>query len=267
MAENSKKSTRDKAAAARAEQLAAEKKRERLIRLIGVVVVVVVVGGIIGLTIFATKKDGGSGGGSASPTANPSAALPKGVQGPDGQFPYSVPVGNADSSKPTLVVWEDFQCPACKQMEDKNGAGIEDLGTSGKAQLFYRPTTFLDQNLKNDSSSRAVSAWGCAIDQGKTLEYHNTVYANQPAKEGEGYTDAQLLQFGKDSGITGPAYDTFAKCVADKTYLGWAANSYDAFVSANIPGTPAVFLNGTEVPASDAADKAKLDALVAAATK
>ena len=68
-------------------------------------------------------------------------------------------------------------------VEKANGAGIEALANQGKIRLIWRPTTFLDGNLKNDSSSRAAAAWGCAIDAGKAAEYHNTIYANQP-KEG-----------------------------------------------------------------------------------
>ena len=132
-------------------------------------------------------------------------------------------------------------------------------------QLVYRPTAFLDNNLGNDASARATAAWGCAIDAGKVKEYHNTVFANQPEQEGTGFTDEQLLAFADEAGITGDALDTFTSCVADRTYLGWAANSTEAFYSSNVQGTPFALLDGVEVPTETLMDKAALDALVAAA--
>lgn len=40
-------------------------------------------------------------------------------------------------------------------------------------------------------------ALGCAVDAGKTAEYHSGVFAMQPSKEGDGFTDQQLLDLGK----------------------------------------------------------------------
>ena len=68
---------------------------------------------------------------------------------------------------------------------------------------------FVDTNLKNDSSTRAANAVACASDAGKFLEYHSAVFAAQPVKEGDGYTDAQLTEFATTAGITGPALTTW----------------------------------------------------------
>ncbi len=271
----SAKDRRDKAAAARAAQEASEKRRDRTIKIIGGVAVLVIVGAIVGGAFWQSHSSSTSNGTSiALPTPNPDAALPKGVVN-SGDNAYAVPYGTAPTTAPVLQLWEDFQCPACAAVEKANGQGIEELATSGQAQLFWRPTAFLDAKLSADntkagapsSSMRAIAAWGCAIDAGKTAEFHNVVFANQPTPEGAGYTEAALLDFGKQSGISGDAYTTFEKCVKDGTYLGWAVNSLQMFNDKAIPGTPAGFLNGTEVPNEVLADKAKLDAAVAAAAK
>ena len=256
MAESGKE-RRDKAAAARAAQVAAEKRRERTIRIIGAIAVVVVVVGIIGIAVFASR--GGSGG-----EADPAAAIPTGVIAGDQEYAYGFPVNDA-TGVPTLELWEDFQCPACAQLEAANGAGIRQLATDGKIRLIYRPATFLDRNLKNDASARATAAYGCAINAGKGVEFHDTLFANQPTSEGTGWTDEQLLGFGQTSGITGDAYNTFATCYNDRTYLGWANNSQQIFETSQIPGTPAGFLNGLEISSDVLADQAKLEAAIAEA--
>ncbi len=275
--QESAKDRREKAAAARAAQLAAEKRRDRMIKIFGGLAVLVVVGGIVGGAYIASKNNnGGSASPSASglPTPNPDAKLPKGVSN-TGDNKYGVALGTPKAGAPTLDVWEDFQCPICGVTEKANGTGIEELGLTGKAALWYRPLTFLDANLAAqnaaagtpNSSARATAAWGCAIDADKTREYHNVIYANQPSTEGDGYTDQQLLDFGKQAGITGAAYTTFESCVKASTYLGWAVNSSNEMAANNITGTPTGVLNGQQLPQGTLADKAKLDAAVAAATK
>jgi hypothetical protein len=264
---NSGNSRRDRAAAANAAAMSGERRREQLIRIIGAVVVIVVVVGIIVVAVV-VKKGSSSADGSAAPasaTANPGAPLPKGALPAGDPYAYGIPYGTGTSAVPTLEVWEDFQCPSCNMVEKANGTGITSLAESGKVRLIWRPTTFLDRNLKNDASERATAAWGCAIDAGKTKEYHSTVFANQP-QEGVGFSDEALIQFAQDTGISGAALDTFKSCYADRTYLSWAANSAQVFYDANIPGTPLAKLNGTEVVAKDLIDQATLTKLVADAT-
>ncbi|MFY9330667.1 MAG: thioredoxin domain-containing protein [Candidatus Nanopelagicales bacterium] len=255
------KSTKDKAAAARAESQAAEKRRERLIRIIGGVGVLVVVVAIIGVAIVARSADSGSTDGRALPDVNPAAALPTGVLGSDSEYPYALPYGTGTGSAPVLQLWEDFQCPACAQLELINGSGIKELATTGQVQLLLRPTAFLDRNLNNTSSAEAINAWGCAVDQGKTAEYSGIVFANQPT-EGAGFSLDQLIGFGEQAGITGSQFDSFSQCVNDGTYLGWAVNSTDAFYANEVRGTPTGYLNGQELDGAQLADQAQLQRLV-----
>ena len=256
------KNRRDKAAAAREAASAQEKRRERLVRIVGAVTVVVVVVAIIGVALVARNSAGSSTATpSVSATADPNAAQPEGTLASDDPHAYGVVYGtNADA--PVLAIWEDLQCPACKTVEDLNGTGIEKLADEGLIQLVWRPTTFLDANLGNDSSVRATAAWGCAIDAGKAKEYHNVVFANQPEEEGTGYTDDQLISFAEEAGITGADLDTFKTCMTDGTYLGWAANSTAIFYSSGVGGTPSAALDGEDVPTATLVDEAALRALV-----
>ena len=255
------KNRRDRAAAAREQANAGERKRERMVRAVGAVTVVAVVVGIIGVAVIARNSSDTSA--VAVPSADPNAPLPATVLPVDDERAFGVPYpGTATADAPVLEIWEDFQCPACGAVEQANGAGIESLADTGKIQLVWRPSTFLDRNIGNDASARATAAWGCAIDAGKAKEYHATIFANQPEQEGIGWTNEELLAFGGDAGITGADLDTFTQCVADGTYLGWAANSTEVFYTSNIPGTPLAKLNGVEIPTEILVDQATLEQLV-----
>lgn len=259
------KRRREKAAAAAAAANAGQKRRERTVRIVGAVTVLVVVVGIIGIAVWA-KGQSGSGQDTASTVQpDPSAPSPKGVLPADDEHAYGVPYGKGAPGAPTLAIWEDFQCPACGSVEQANGAGIAKLAEDGTVNLIWRPTTFLDRNLGNDASIRAVGAWGCAIDAGKAREFHDVIYANQPETEGGGWTDEQLIGFADGAGITGAAKDAFTACVTAGTYQPWAANSSQIFYDSNIQGTPYASLDGQEVATEILADQAKLTELVTAA--
>ncbi|HSN05856.1 MAG TPA: thioredoxin domain-containing protein [Candidatus Angelobacter sp.] len=259
---DSKRTTKEKAAAARAAAEAEQRRRDRRIRLIGGTAIVVAVAVIIGFGYWGSKQNSPS-----TPGTVADAKVPTGVNAGDGSYPWAVPY-NKVSGKPTLAIWEDFQCPSCAEFEKAYGAAVVKLADDGKVNLVWRPTTFLDDRFAATSpnpysSHKAAMAWGCAIDAGKTKQFHSTVFANQPSTEGQGYSDAQITQFAQTAGITGAALTTFQSCVAAKTYDQWVSNSYQAFVDAGVPGTPTAYLNGTEVPAATLQDMTQLEKLIA----
>lgn len=247
----SKKTTREKAAAARAAAEASEKRRERAIRIGLISGVVVIVAVIIGATLWSTRDSGGDGG-------NPNAKLPAGVSAPE----YGAPVGTA--ATPVLDIYEDFQCPACAQFEAVYGGTVDELIAAGKVKAVYHPMNFLDGKLGNDSSTRAAAAFGCAVDGGVALKYHNLVFANQPQSEGVGYTDEQLKSFGAQAGLSGAALDTFNSCFDAQTYTDWPTLSNTAAGKRGVQSTPTLYLNGEELKLAEVnspeAFKAKVEA-------
>jgi protein-disulfide isomerase len=260
---------------ARAESEAAERRRERTIRIVGGLVVLLVVAGLLAVGFFAGRDDGSTTATTAPPTPDPNAALPTGVSSENWAVPYGAGWTSPDEAKlPTLEIWEDFQCPACQQVEAASGAQIQALADEGKVKLLYRPATFLDASLAADnqangnpnSSARATSAWGCAVDAGKAGEFHSAVFDIQPADEGVGFSDQQLIDLGTTVGIAEPDLATYTKCVQDGTYLAWSANSNQAFTEAGVGGTPTAYLNGVELNGSDLADIEGLTQKIEAAT-
>lgn len=271
----SPKTAKQLAAEARAASEAEERRRERLIRIIGTIAVIVVVGGLLAVGFFAGRGDDTAAGGPDAPQPDANAALPQGVTNDTYGVKYGAGWTAANEAKlPTLEIWEDFQCPACAQVEAASGEQLQALADEGKVKLLYRPATFLDQsaavradNIANgnpNSSARATAAWGCAIDQDKTGEYHNAVFDAQPADEGVGYSEQTLIDLGTQVGVADQA--AFATCVQEGTYLAWSANSNQAFTDAGVGGTPTGYLNGVELNSGQLADIETMKTLIADAT-
>ena len=235
----SAKSTREKAAEARAASQAAERRRERTIRIVGGIAVLAVVAIILGIGVMQSRKDD-------TPAPSADSALPTGITAANG---YAFQVNTAEG-KPTVEIFEDFQCPACANLEATYGPMIQEEAAAGNIQLSYRIMTFLDNNLNTEYSLNAANALGCAITGGVGEQYHNIVYANQPANEGDGWTDEQLKQFGADAGLSGDAKTQFDKCVDEGTYKGWAQLSNEAAFGAGVTGTPTIFVDGKELPST-----------------
>jgi protein-disulfide isomerase len=267
------KTPKQLAAEARAASEAAERRRERLIRIVGGIAVLVVVAGVIAIGFFAGQGDDGAP--ASAPTPDASAPSPTGVTSETYGVPYGAGWDSPDAAKlPTLEIWEDFQCPACAQVEAVAGDGLKALADEGLVKLMFRPAIFLDNGLaaKNaealnpNSSARATSAWGCAVDAGRTGEYHSAVFANQPAEEGTGFSEQLLIDLGSEVGITGDDLTTFTTCVQEGRYLAWAANSNQKFYDAGVGGTPTGYLNGVELNSGQLADVEGMKQLIADAT-
>lgn len=259
MGSSSGRQAKEKAAAARAKAEASEKRRQRIINIsIGAVVIVVVLA-LIGGAWFSSRdsKD--------EPDAE--ANLPVGTLDASSEYAYGVDVAGEAPGKPVLEVWADFQCPACAQFEAQFGPTIEKVADDGEARVIWRTTSFLDNGFPGDHSKRAAAAWGCAIDAGKKVEYHDLIFANQPETEGVGWTDDQFLQFGEDAGIKDDKQDTFDKCVIEHDYIKWANNGTAESYANEVPGTPSLYLNGEVLEGEDRASPEALEKAVAEATK
>ena len=90
---------------------------------------------------------------------------------------------------PTLEVYEDFQCPACAQFEQVMGPHRQRArrrrarsGSSTTSRPSSTPTSRTTHSLTMGNAAM------CAADAGKFQAFHDAVYANMPAQEGQGWT-------------------------------------------------------------------------------
>ena len=201
--------------------------------MIGGVVALVAIIAVVAWTIIANnnantdKTKGGS-------------ELPKGVTAMGQAFIRATPKAGA----PTLDIYEDFQCPGCHQFETTFGAAVRQMADDGTAKVAYHIMSFLDERFPGDNSKRAAVATFCAANFDRFGQYHDSVYANQPAKEGQGWTDAQLEQYAKDSGITGADFGTWKTCYTQRATQQYVSSMQTASEKDGITSTPTVKLDG-----------------------
>ncbi|MEV0199425.1 thioredoxin domain-containing protein [Nonomuraea sp. NPDC050691] len=213
------------------QQQAAERVREQRKRIVTYATVGVVAVAAIGAGwLYAASK-------SQSEEAASGDQAPVTVQS-DG----SVVMARAGVEKPVLDVYEDFQCPACKQLESVSGQTFKNLAAEGKAKVVYHPISIFQQEPTRGNSLRAGAAARCVADGRHWLAYHDLLYKNQPSESVEGFKTGELVSWGKEAGVTAP---DFEQCVTSQKHAQAQLSYSDQVIKAQkIDGTPTVKLNG-----------------------
>ncbi len=183
------------------------------------------------------------------------------VKAPADPTPQSVwdgrAVGPADAPA-TLVVYSDFQCPACESFSTTTEPQLlTDYVSAGKLRIVYKDFSFIGQ----ESLDAAVAA-RCAGDQDLFWPYHDYLFANQKGENQGAFRRDRLIAFGE---VVGVDQATFKSCLDSQAPLDAAEAETVEGRGLGVDSTPTLFLNGTKivgVPAYlDLA--ARIDALIA----
>lgn len=209
-------------------------KRQRTLIVAAAVVGVLGLATVVGVIAANTGKDGAA---KAGPVVAPSGAT--------GKDALAIQTGKPEA-KSTLVVWEDFRCPACKSFEDRYRDVIHELEAKGLLKVDYHLVTLIDAKMGGSGSLKSANAAACAQDAGKFTAYHDVLFQNQPQEIDDAFGEnAKLLELaGKVEGLDTPA---FRACVEDGTHNSWVGKSHEAFNAGNFRGTPTVLLDGKNI--------------------
>lgn len=152
----------------------------------------------------------------------------------------------ARDNAPVVSIFLDYQCPACARFEQTYGPVLDEMAQAGDIDLQYRTMTFMDTNLRNDTSTRAANAAACADLTGRYRQYHNAIFAYQLTTGGhEGIADGLLTgQLADQAGITGEAKNNFSTCYDTKRFSGFVDKVDEAAAQAGVTGTPTLQVNG-----------------------
>jgi protein-disulfide isomerase len=149
--------------------------------------------------------------------------------------------------KNQIDIWEDFQCPACRDFEAVNSATIRDVIENKKAKVVFHPLTFIGErsNRGFNESIIAANASACAMDEGKFVDMHEILFQNQAAEENSGkFTKEYMISLGNKIGITTMK---FQDCVTQGNYALWTESSSSYAAVKNVNSTPTVSVNGKEL--------------------
>jgi len=221
-----------KAAAIRAEQ----DRKERNRRVALVAGIVVLLGAIIaGGTWYS------SGGGSDKPGDATAAHVAAGELG--------LQVGKSDAPV-KVVIYEDFQCPFCRELEASTRTFLRENAAKGKVYVEYQPI-----NLLGDLpySAKALNAFAAVLHSASpeaALKLHDLLYDNQPYEQDSAkVTDSQIAAWVKQAGGDNATVREAMK-TRDATYFN-VVNQLMA--SQGIQSTPTVLVNGKPLPPTSVA--------------
>lgn len=222
-----------RAAALKAEQERKEKQR-RLLTIGGVVVALLLV---VGAGFWLQSRAG---------KVDETAAVPQGATSD-----YGLKLGDAGADH-EVVIYEDFICPACKSFEDAFGDTLDTAVSDGRASVEYRPLNFLKQF--GDYSQRTANAFAVVLDASGpdvAKEFHDILYAEQPAENGDHPDNAWLIEKAVEAGASEA---DVADGIEDLAFEAWVDNGEKAATSAGIRGTPTVIVDGEAIDASTLAE-------------
>jgi protein-disulfide isomerase len=218
------KSAREKAAQLRLE---ADRKAARQRTVIAGILVLVVILVAVGITVFVRS-------------------LPTHSATPRNLVDGGILVGNTNA-KATVELYEDFQCPVCKQFEESAGSTLEELTKSGQAKIIYRPVAILDWASSTGYSTRALNMVAATVDSNPAAfdKLHDSLFANQPPENSAGLPDDKLIELAVAAGAN---KDVVTKAAKEQPFKDWTKKQSDDLSKRFPPGgTPTVVVNGKKL--------------------
>ncbi|MEZ0357695.1 hypothetical protein CRM90_10360 [Mycobacterium sp. ENV421] len=165
-----------------------------------------------------------------------------------------------DEPKAVLSLYEDFQCPHCRDFEKAFGPTISKLVEAGAIAADYYSVAILNSRVNDNYSTRAANAAYCVGDADKEAfpRYHSALFAMQPEEGAGGAPDnARLIETARQAGVP---TDKVSSCINS----GKHSDMVEGLAAASkITATPTIRLNGQDIsPASPEDLIAKVKAIV-----
>jgi protein-disulfide isomerase len=144
------------------------------------------------------------------------------------------PFKGSEKAPVTIVKFEDFHCPFCKQVQPTFNGLLSRY--DGKIRLVHKD---LPLESIHPQARQAAEAARCAYEQGKFWEYHDKLYANSPKASAD-----ELKNYANEIGLN---VDSFDRCVASGKYKAVVQQDLKEGAQLGLTGTPTIFINGREI--------------------
>lgn len=188
---------------------------------------------LIALALFAVR------GGRGAPTTD----------GPTANFTYAnLPYVGQENAPVSVVVVEDFKCPACKSFEETAAPELRSKYVdTGKVKMYSLIYPFLAERLPEDDSKYAAQAARCVYNQGGNAgfqAYKEILFRAQGAESGIWASKARLKELAGSLDID---QAQFATCLDTNATQAQAEADKQEAAAAGVTGTPTVFVDGQRV--------------------
>ena len=207
----------------------------------------------------------------SAPPLAPTAAVSDTTGGVASADAMAIPIGET-SAPVKLTVYEDFRCSACDSYEKSYESAYKALVKAGTVELLIHPVDLIDNVDGGSGSLNAGNAAACAQNAGKFEDYHDVLYANQPAESDDEFASAStLISYAKQ--VSGLDTSSFEACVNSGKYDSWVKQNYRDLeqIDGNSTATPTLLANGTKLtlssPAAFTTQLQQMAAKIAAAAK
>jgi len=144
------------------------------------------------------------------------------------------PFKGPEKAPVTIVKFEDFQCPFCKQVQPTFAELLSRY--NGKVRLIHKD---LPLDSIHPQARPAAEAARCAEEKGKFWDYHDQLYANAPKASA-----ADLKSYAKAVGLD---VSSFEHCLASGKYKAAVQKDFLEGARLGLTGTPTFFVNGREI--------------------
>lgn len=175
---------------------------------------------------------------------------------PPGHTPEGGVLVGSEGARRRLVVFEDPQCPYCREFEERCGDLLLREVAAGAIAVEYRIRSFL-----GIESVRAANALAVAAGAGRFDELRREMFANQPPEHSGGFTTEDLLDLGSRVGLTSADY---VAGVEERRYQSWVREIDQVFEQQDPNGTPFAVLDGRPIDSDSLYDPERLGALIRA---
>lgn len=229
-----KKSKDEKTRSALAAQIRADQARKDRIRNIiaGIAVLAVVSGLIAAAVIF-------------SPDPKSSKVTVNKIKAPVAATATGLRLGK-ESAPHQVIVYEDFQCPYCREFENASRSFFHEAAEAGKLSVEYRP---LNLPGLDPYSIDALNTWWAVVKHGtpqQALQMHDILFEKQPYETAtDKPTAADMRGWAKSVGVDSAALAAMKN--PDKSLVEAANKTAE---QAGVQGTPTVLLNGAKLEGS-----------------
>lgn len=169
---------------------------------------------------------------------------------------YALALGDAGDGNHQVVIYEDFLCPFCGEVEAGTRKALQQGIDDGTVYVEYRPINLLSR--MGDYSMRATNA--LRVVQQKSgddvaKKFHDLLFENQPQEGGQMPDDDWLVEQAVSAGADEADVRPGIEGLTEKQWVDDATN--EAMNDMGVNSTPTIYIDGKLVEGASVADIVK----------